>query len=59
MMADSQELKALREQRKFADKIEVEPYGDVKRFLDDLAISTAKDTVKGLAKLFDSSETRT
>ena len=47
------DLKELRERLEFAAKIEIEPYDEVREFLDELAISTAKESVEGMVKLLE------
>lgn len=48
---DEKILQKLNERRQFADNIKVEPYGEVKEFLDKLAVSTAKEAAEGMVKL--------
>ena len=45
--------KEMRDLQKFADKIEVKPYSEVKEYLDGVTIATAKESAAGFVKLFE------
>ena len=52
-MTDKEILRELEERKKFVSNIKIEPYGEVKEFLDKRVADTVKESVDGMKKLFE------